>query len=57
MPDFNIRVIVDPAKGVTGVKRVQSELKQTERIAQNVGRKIAAALAAAFAGFTGVAAL
>jgi TP901 family phage tail tape measure protein len=57
MPDFNIRVIVDPAKGVTGVKRVQSELRQTERLAGSVGRKIAAALAAAFAGFSGVAAL
>ena len=55
MADFDIRVVVDPSGGVRGVQRVQRELRSTERVASNVGRKIAAALAAAFAG-VGIAA-
>ena len=55
MADFDIRVVVDPSSGVRGVQRVGNELRKTERVASAVGRRIAAALAAAFAG-VGIAA-
>ncbi len=57
MADFDIRVVVDPSSGVRGVRNVKRELRSTERVASAVGRRIALALTAAFAGFGAIGAL
>lgn len=48
MADFDIRVIVDPSGAQRGTRQVRRELTGLEQAGTNAGRRIAAALAAAF---------
>ncbi len=50
MVDFNIRVIVDPSRGERGIRRIRSELQQTENAGVRLGRVLSGIFSAAALG-------